>query len=582
MWLTEEDTSRRNTIALYSVVMVAIALLMMLAISYNQPARGLTSLNETWQYRWDRTDQWRPAGYPSNPPERNGRTACWFRVRIPDIDPDDPALFVYSIDLNAEFFVDEQSVYRFGAMRARGFRGWPWHLIDLPRDSGGRFLTVHVYSDYRDIGLFGDILFGNRAAQIRRIYGRDILRLVVCAVAVSLGLVFFGIYTAVREHRAFLCFAVLAVILSVRVYGLALTRQFVLYAPLFWEYVRLGSYAAVPLVASWTLGEVIGDGTRRVARWLTAFFGAVFGLSMGTALTGILPIYRLYGVNDAAVVVGLTTLAVLTLRAGIRGNAEAALLSVNFVCTGLFMGYSLLMFNGVLGWRDEVDYLILLHLSIGLLFVLIRRYVLAQKRLRAANATLESKVEERTQELEKEKQRLRKLSITDELTDVFNRSHVMDRLRVMMSEADRYRRSLSVIMLDLDHFKQVNDEHGHQTGDAVLSEAAKTIKASLRQSDVCGRYGGEEFLVVLPQTGLEEAAAVAERIRARIQKAERPQAMKNLTISGGVAEMDRNSPDKLLKEADLRLYRAKHLGRNRIVTEADQRHDRSERIRKPQ
>ena len=164
---------------------------------------------------------------------------------------------------------------------------------------------------------------------------------------------------------------------------------------------------------------------------------------------------------------------------------------------------------------------------------------------------------------------LRRLATTDPLTGVANRRRFFDRLAVEWSRAARHERQLSVLVIDLDRFKQVNDGFGHAVGDEVLCAAVERFRSSLRVSDTLGRLGGEEFAAVLPEIGREGAAAAAERIRAAV--AAEPIATEagpvSLTVSIGCTECRAGieDSDEALKRADDALYEAKRRGRDRVV-----------------
>lgn len=166
---------------------------------------------------------------------------------------------------------------------------------------------------------------------------------------------------------------------------------------------------------------------------------------------------------------------------------------------------------------------------------------------------------------------IRQLSITDPLLATFNRRYLDEKLPHEIARALRYGRPLSLVMTDIDHFKAVNDEHGHVTGDEVLRAFAERLQASLRQSiDWVARYGGEEFVLVLPESSLEAAACVAEKIRRECAEGPLRDTLCRVTASFGVAtlsvigEKDRGSADALLRAADAALYRSKRGGRNRV------------------
>jgi diguanylate cyclase (GGDEF)-like protein/PAS domain S-box-containing protein len=155
----------------------------------------------------------------------------------------------------------------------------------------------------------------------------------------------------------------------------------------------------------------------------------------------------------------------------------------------------------------------------------------------------------------------------DSLTGVFNRRHVEDVLGKEVERAERHARPLAVAILDADHFKRINDTHGHQTGDEVLRAISERCRNTLRTNDVLGRYGGEEFVIVFPETRLEEAGAVAERLRAAV--AERPIEVGadalGVTVSIGLAaHAPGQGMEKLLQRADAALYTAKQDGRNLV------------------
>ncbi|MBK1718358.1 sensor domain-containing diguanylate cyclase [Thiocystis violacea] len=168
-------------------------------------------------------------------------------------------------------------------------------------------------------------------------------------------------------------------------------------------------------------------------------------------------------------------------------------------------------------------------------------------------------------ELKATQEELRAASFTDALTGLFNRRYLYQRLASEIDLVQRYGHALSIILFDLDHFKMVNDTFGHGVGDDVLTRTAAVLKANLRDVDVAGRYGGEEFLVILPHSGAAQACEVAERIRASLADIVWPLADLHVTISGGSAQYGGETIDEFLDIADRRLYGAKRSGRNRVM-----------------
>jgi two-component system, cell cycle response regulator len=178
--------------------------------------------------------------------------------------------------------------------------------------------------------------------------------------------------------------------------------------------------------------------------------------------------------------------------------------------------------------------------------------------------------------------RLEELSLTDGLTGVANRRAFDQKLAVAFEHARRYERPLSLVLIDVDHFKSINDAHGHDVGDAVLQSVASIVASGTRQTDFVARVGGEEFAILLPETALFESIQFAEKIRSGIAAAD-PVTNERVTVSIGVANIPHSPfPDtmELYRAADQALYRAKANGRNRVEIER-RRACRAEEARGP-
>jgi diguanylate cyclase (GGDEF)-like protein len=188
--------------------------------------------------------------------------------------------------------------------------------------------------------------------------------------------------------------------------------------------------------------------------------------------------------------------------------------------------------------------------------------------LRSRNARLELRT--RNTELEGMLTRTERLAMTDALTGVFNRRRFGDMLRHEWASARRYKHSLCLLLFDVDHFKAVNDTEGHAAGDEALKNVALIIAGSIREVDVCARYGGDEFVLLLPHTPIENAMIVADRVRDKLGRERGGWAgsLGAVTLSVGISSsMDASlvNPDDLLEAADRALYEAKHQGRDRAI-----------------
>jgi diguanylate cyclase (GGDEF)-like protein len=180
---------------------------------------------------------------------------------------------------------------------------------------------------------------------------------------------------------------------------------------------------------------------------------------------------------------------------------------------------------------------------------------------------------ERARELRAVMEKLEEVSITDDLTQIYNHRYLISRLQYEFERAKRYGFAISLIMLDIDHFKIYNDNNGHLAGDDALRKVAKLTHEAIRESDIVGRYGGEEFAVILLHADVVQMMEVAERIRRIIEETpfpnEESQPMGRITVSmGGSCLCDgMTTVEDLIKSADEALYRAKRSGRNQVAIE---------------
>lgn len=165
--------------------------------------------------------------------------------------------------------------------------------------------------------------------------------------------------------------------------------------------------------------------------------------------------------------------------------------------------------------------------------------------------------------------RLTQLAMSDPLTGAHNRRYFLDALKKELDRVQRYRHPSILMVFDIDHFKCINDNHGHDVGDKVIIEMVRISSTILRKNDIFSRFGGEEFTILLPETPLTEAEQIANRLCEQIARAaiETPEQQLSFTVSCGVTQLreDDKSPDTILKRADIALYQAKQSGRNKVI-----------------
>ncbi len=229
--------------------------------------------------------------------------------------------------------------------------------------------------------------------------------------------------------------------------------------------------------------------------------------------------------------------------------------------------YLVLLFRRSLSDHQHVSEWITARLAQALL---VERLYAAMADEQAATHRLQQK----TAEIEAINKQLHELATHDALTKAYNRAHMQKEIGQRVYACNRYRQEFSLLMLDIDHFKLVNDTYGHAMGDTVLCKVVEAAVSCLREADVFGRWGGEEFIAVLPSTNLEQAGCAANRLRTAIAAIPFDYEGLRFTVTASIgvcaARADaQESPESLVNRADAALYAAKHGGRNRVILAAD-------------
>jgi len=192
----------------------------------------------------------------------------------------------------------------------------------------------------------------------------------------------------------------------------------------------------------------------------------------------------------------------------------------------------------------------------------------SQNELSNLNRDLEKLILQRTLELDTARQKAERQARTDVLTGLNNRRAFFESAEMIDAQSRRYHRTYVIVMIDIDHFKSINDTWGHEVGNIALKTVGRVISGMLRESDVIGRIGGEEFAIILPETPIKEGAALAERLREKIERTLIPSSKNkiNVTISIGIASLDdrTDSLKKVVGNSDAAMYLAKKAGRNRV------------------
>ncbi|MDR5865857.1 GGDEF domain-containing protein [Halomonas koreensis] len=544
-------------------------------------------LGEGWEYRWgdspflaDGTpawtgaaedDAWRPIAFPSNPPDRAGRRHAWFRVTLPEGPWRDPVLYVYSIDLIAEAYLGGERIYRHGTFDATGegrFVGWPWHMIGLPEDFAGRRLYFRVYSDYTDIGLWGEVKLMERADLLGYILRHSAAALVVSGLCLLLALLA-GAFALIRANRrGFAAIALFALAAGVMILAESQASQLLLNAPLLWDFLAAGGYFTLPVALGLLLEHWFADHRPRLIRRIWQGHLAYLALALGAAAAGWVNLSITFPVFDGLLVISLTILlAAIAPRLRRLDPLQRAILA-SYAVFGALLLVDMLVAHGLLPWVRVPVSAGALAFALAIVGISLADYARTRRDLARLNRHLEREVDERTRQLQTLVERLESDARTDPLTGLANRRHFQRRLDATADGAPADGAPLSLVMIDIDHFKAVNDRHGHEAGDRVLAGVAEALRRHFRDGDAICRLGGEEFVLLLPGVDAEGARARLSALMAELAGQVyhyRGRLLGPVTVSCGIAAWPRHAADPraLVGLADQALYAAKQAGRAR-------------------
>ncbi len=526
-----------------------------------------------WEYRWgdaplEEDAPWSPIDFPSNPPERNGQKSVWFKTVLPEGEWRDPVLHITSINLVGQIYLDGTLIYQHGDMEEPRFIGWPWHLVPLPENSAGKTLALRIHSDYTSIGLWGDVEITDRIDALKGMLHASVQDLAVSAFSLLLAMLAAIFAMIGPERRGFFAIALFAFSSGLMLLAETPVRQLLADAPLTWDILRAASYFTLPIAIGLLLSHWLEGVPKRWMRRLWQLHLAYLVVSIGLVALGVVNLALTFPIFDVLLLLTLPLMLLLALLRVRRLNLEQRLFVTSFLLFAPLLLLDMLVAHELIPRRDVPLSYGALGFSLAIVGISLWHYRHTQRQLASANQTLEAQVTARTAELDTLVEQLKGLSLQDALTGLNNRRHFDALLHQEMALAQRKGSLLSLLMIDIDHFKKVNDNFGHDAGDAVLIEVAALLKKHFRGTDVVCRLGGEEFVALLPGTGAAEAQTRAEKLL----KAQSNQALSHLhqplgriTLSCGIATYPAHTmdPKRLLRLADTALYKAKNNGRDR-------------------
>jgi diguanylate cyclase (GGDEF)-like protein len=427
-----------------------------------------------------------------------------------------------------------------------------------------------VFSYYTDIGLWGEVKLMDRIDGLHKVIKRSATDLAVSAFSLVIAILA-GIFALIGpERRGFAAIALFSLSAGLMLLAEAPARQLIAASAMSWDTLRASSYYMLPVAMGLLLSFWLRGRSRR---WMTRLWqlhllylvGAI-----GLVTIGAVSLSLTFPVFDLLLAVTLPLMLLIALRRFSRMGLEQRLLVLSFTFLALLLLADMLVAHGVIAWRIVPLNVGTLAFSIAVAGISLWHYRQTRRELASLNQTLEDKVFARTAELGRLVNELKGLSMQDSLTGLSNRRHFDSLLDHEFRRAERRDDWLSLLMFDLDHFKRINDTLGHAAGDAVLMDVAALLKKHFRGADVVCRFGGEEFVALLPGTAMHDAEARANALLETLRQHEFRYdgcLLEPLTLSCGVATYPDHAKDakKLLIKADEALYQAKNSGRDRCV-----------------
>lgn len=521
---------------------------------------------EKWEYKWgdspfeksvplwttqsSDTLEWKAINYPSNPPNRNSQTNVWYRVKLPEVLTKDPHVYIFSVDLNTQVYINGKQIYHFGEFDKEGkgeYQGWPWHMFSLPDNAPGEYLYFRVYSHYLDVGLFGELLVASQGDIYEKILGHDIPKLMVGAISIFVSLLFLLLFLAKLKRFELLVLGLLFLTQGLDVLCNVKIIQLYLFFPLLKQYILAVCFFSFPLGMALFMDITIKykipfNLIRRV--WqahllylLCAILGALFGFF------DIASTYEYFDILYYLITMPILTICMIYFF--FKGDNEIKLITSSFLIISIYWIISFLIAYSIVPWAEyPIDIAVFISL-------LLLSYSVVKKL-------------HYTNELEDEKKYLSILSSTDYLTKLLNRKEIDKVLARKENLFYRYKDVFSIIILDIDNFKEVNDNHGHLVGDNILIEIANILTKFTRETDLVGRWGGEEFMIICPQTNKEEVLVLAEHLRRNIEEHQFAIVGKKTASFGVTVYKEELSITNLISQADEALYVSKAEGKNRV------------------
>lgn len=492
-----------------------------------------------------------------------GTRYVWVRVYIPPDTGVDESLFFTTTDQALQIFLDGVSIYRYGDLNDQhGSYGRKWHLVDLPAWAIGRHLIMQIHSDnIWVLGQFDRVRLDRAAHQIEDVFVYD-FPYVSGITALLVFILLLGVYFFAETDLRDLYLRIIVVLFVFFVWMFSASSVVLLWFdwPVLWLDVELVFSYLIPLSANLLIYRVIDERYQKNVLQISFAYGVILLLAVLLELSGQNGLYLMrFFFYPTLLVCGLMTGRWLW-TCHTAGNQRCRSLLISFgTLTGLAVIDGMALQYRLFAWHTYYVPFGIYTIAFFIVQLILERAA-HERYLTELSASLENEVSVVTKRME-----------VDPLTGVFNRNKFPTATRDFMRISLEIKEPLAVIMLDIDHFKHINDTYGHDVGDEVLVGFAQTISGFLDRRHILIRWGGEEFILLCLHYDGAEAEAFANTIREAVAAAQ-IHPSDRVTCSGGVAiwyGTEADTAERVLKRADTALYQSKQNGRNRITCEPD-------------
>ena len=509
-----------------------------------------------WWYEVE-PGQWEPFSFPNRPPLDAGQRLVRLRTVLEPRSPEHNMLLFETTNQAVRVWLGDKLLYEQGSFAdVRFYEGRQSNLVSVPDLSDTELLTFELYSntDYH-LGRFNTLILDTETAQIKRLFFDDIPVVLALPVAVLMVLVML-LYYHYSPHgwkRLYIDIIGFLLVFGCWLISASTVKDLFVDKPVFWWYALSILAYLLPITANLILYELLRDKTYARMKWVVGanvliFLLAMIGEVLGahTMNTFMVAYYPLLAVGD-----GLAFYWCIRAAREGDGLCRAVLVpTAAFTFLGILDGLAGHFY--LLPWRTFMTPFAI-YAFMYFVIAILRQQLRGGQELALRTAGLEYEAVMAVQR-----------SSLDVLTGCWNRSKLNEFLTSAISGSRETGQSFAVLLLDIDHFKAINDNHGHDAGDAVLKEFAQRIRQQLGGDSNCVRWGGEEFLILVNSGQALMVAGLAERLR--WQTAHTPLAGYAVTCSIGAAFWNgkKDTPGALFKRVDRALYMAKEAGRNQV------------------